>query len=230
MTTAAYPKKPSPSLFRRIWRISNWLTLAALVWVFLLILKPAPTPVIAFDPRASARMQAKLRDAQQAASRGQSIPLRLDESELNAFLAANLGLERNAQLPAANAAAAPGATVAADDQATSGPRQPSADEVRSTVRDVKVTMHENRVQAYVLFDFHGKDLTLLLEGKLSALNGYLHFQPTSGKLGSLPIPQSALDSAVTRMLDSPENRDKLRLPPEVADLRIENGELVVIPR
>jgi hypothetical protein len=80
-----------------------------------------------------------------------------------------------------------------------------------------------------LFDIHGKDLTLVLEGRLGAQNGYLRFMPTGGKLGSLPIPQSTLEGAVARMLESPENRDKLRLPDGVGDVRIENGELVVAP-
>jgi hypothetical protein len=37
------------------------------------------------------------------------------------------------------------------------------------------------------------------------------------------------ERAVARMLESPENRDKLRLPEGVGDVRIENGELVVAP-
>jgi len=28
------------------------------------------------------------------------------------------------------------------------------------------------------------------------------------------------------MMESPENREKLRLPPEISDLKIENGEIV----
>ena len=79
---------------------------------------------------------------------------------------------------------------------------------------------------YVLFDVHGKDMTLQLEGRLRAQNGYLIFDPVSGQIGSLPIPQSALESAVRRLMESPENREKLRLLPQIADLRIENGEVV----
>jgi len=94
------------------------------------------------------------------------------------------------------------------------------------VRDVKVELVEDRVRAYVAFDFHGKELTLQSEGRLASTNGYLRFEPISGQVGSLPIPQSALETAVQRMMDSPENREKLRLPPEITDLRIENGELL----
>jgi len=79
----------------------------------------------------------------------------------------------------------------------------------------------------VVFDMHGKDVTLQLEGRLGSANGYLRFEPLSGQFGALPLPQSALESAVHRLMDSPENREKLKLPPEVSGLRIENGEIVV---
>jgi hypothetical protein len=66
-----------------------------------------------------------------------------------------------------------------------------------------------------------------LEGHLHVVNGYLRFEPTRGKLGSLPLPQSTLESAVTRLFDAPENRERLRVPLEIRDIRIENGDLVV---
>jgi hypothetical protein len=95
--------------------------------------------------------------------------------------------------------------------------------MRPSVRDVKVQTTEDRVKASVLFDVHGKDMTLELEERLGAANGYLRFEPLSGQIGSLPIPQSTLESAVQKLLDSPENRDELKLPSDIADLRIENG-------
>lgn len=98
--------------------------------------------------------------------------------------------------------------------------------MRSNVRDFKIQLVDDRVKAYVLFDVHGKDMTLQLEGRLGAQNGYLNFELMSGQIGSLPIPQSTLESAVRRIMESPENREKLKLPPQIADLRIENGEVV----
>ncbi|HKW65285.1 MAG TPA: hypothetical protein VJN89_22230, partial [Candidatus Acidoferrum sp.] len=81
-----------------------------------------------------------------------------------------------------------------------------------------------------VFDVHGKDMSLQLEGRLAAQDGYLNFEPVSGQIGSFPIPQSALESAVRRLRESPENREKLKLPPQIADLRIENGEVVATYR
>jgi hypothetical protein len=109
----------------------------------------------------------------------------------------------------------------------SGEREPSLEEVRSSVKDVKVDMDGDLVKAYVVFDFHGKDLSLQLEGHLHAEDGYIHFDPTSGMLGSLPLPQSALDGAVNRLFSSPENREKMRLPADISDLRVADGHLVV---
>jgi len=108
-----------------------------------------------------------------------------------------------------------------------GPTPQEVEQMRSNVRDFKVQLMDDRVKAYVVFDVHGKDMTLQLEGRLGAQNGYLRFEPVSGQFGSLPIPQSALESAVVqRLMDSPENREKLKLPSEISDLRIQNGEVV----
>ena len=102
--------------------------------------------------------------------------------------------------------------------------------MRSNVRDFKIQLVDDRVKAYVLFDVHGKDVTLQLEGRLGAQNGYLNFEPVSGQIGSFPIPQSALESAMRHLIGSPENREKLRLPSQIANLRIENGEVVATYR
>jgi hypothetical protein len=93
-----------------------------------------------------------------------------------------------------------------------------------------VELIDDRVRAYVAFDFHGKEMTLQLEGRLAANNGYLRFEPVSGQIGSLPIPQSTLETAVQKMMDSPENREKLKLPAEISGLRIEKGELLATYR
>src|SRR5207245_7363576 len=123
--------------------------------------------------------------------------------------------------------------VPADQPRDSDGAAPTAQDVeqmRSNVRDFKIQLEDNRVKAYVLFDVHGKDMTLQLEGRLGAQNGYLNFEPVSGQIGSLPIPQSTLESAVRRLMESPENREKLRLPSQIADLHIENGEVVATYR
>jgi hypothetical protein len=115
---------------------------------------------------------------------------------------------------------------ASDLPVPSGTSAEQLEQVRSSVRDVKVELVDDRVRAYVVFDFHGKDMTLQLEGRLAATNGYLRFVPVSGQIGSLPIPQSTLETAVQKMMDSPENREKFKLPADISGLKIENGEVV----
>jgi hypothetical protein len=169
-------------------------------------------------PQAAARAEEKFAQVEQSVAQGQQATVRLDETELNSYLASHLDLKGDQPAAAATSAPAPG-----------GPDSPTPEDVekmRSSVRDVKVTMADDRVKAYVVFDVHGKDMTLELEGRLGATNGYLQFVPVSGQIGSLPIPQSTLETAVQRLMESPENREKLRLPPDISDLHIENGELV----
>jgi hypothetical protein len=221
----------SPGVFRRVYRVARWACLALLVMVMILLLRQAPSPQIPYDPEAKLRLDAKLTALEAGARAGQPHQLRLDAAELNSFLGDNLALKQGndqATAPPLAQPAPPAASASGAPETASS--VPSLEEVQSTVRDVKITMRDDRVQAYVLFDFHGKDLSLTLEGRLRVAGGYLRFEPVSGKLGSLPLWQSTLENAVRRMLDSPDNREKFRVPPEIADIRIDNGELVVAYR
>lgn len=76
----------------------------------------------------------------------------------------------------------------------------------------------------------GKPLYLTLGGNLGAVNGQLQFTPTEIKMGSLPVPLSAVESTLRQKLDSPEMRERLKLPDSIKDVRIENGELVILPK
>lgn len=235
-------EKPSPSIFRRVYGVVRWSTLAIFVVAIFLILHPAPPPLVDNDPMASARLQEKLGALDAGFAPGMHHEMRLDEAELNSFLRSNLALKSaaSAPKPKPGVSAAPQQAQTQTRQAVAVPATPAQqnpaavpeadatiEEVQSSVRDVKIALADDRVQAYVLFDFHGKDLSLILEGHLHVANGYLRFEPTSGKLGSLPLPQSTLESAVARLFDTPENREKMRVPLEIRDIRIENGELVV---
>jgi len=217
------PCKPSP--LRLVFRIFRWATYAAAIVTLLMVFHATPPPLIATSPQAAARVEQKVEAVEHAVASGQSATLRLDQVELNSYLASHLDIS-----PAASAKSAPNTAPRGDANsnlpALAGTPAEQVEQARSSVRNVKVELVEDRVRAYVVFDFHGKDLTLHLEGRLASGNGYLRFEPVSGQLGSLPIPQSALEAAVQRMMDSPENREKLKLPPEISDLRIENGELL----
>lgn len=230
---------PDPSLFNKIYNILTWSSLAVLIVVLALVLRKSPAPNLPFDPTAAARAEQKFEVADQAKAAGQPGKVALDATELNSYLTQNLELEGSSAASAASQPAQPrsnaGSLGASPNGSTSsdpvasipGADAATLEQVQSSVKDVKVDMEGDIVKAYVVFDFHGKDLSLELEGHLSAENGFLKFEPVSGKLGSLPLPQSTLDSAVAKLMSSPENREKLKLPPDVSDIQIVNGQAVV---
>ena len=218
----------NPSPLKIIYRILTWSSLAGLVLMLALILRKSPSPDMHYDPAAATRAEQKFAAADLAKASGQPAQVQLDRTELNSYLQQNLELAGSSAAIAATApAAAPGNSAASPVGALSGADQPSLEEVQSSVKDVKVDMDGDLVKAYVVFDFHGKDLSLELDGHLGSQDGYLKFEPVAGKLGSMPLPQSTLDSAVQKMMASPENREKLRLPADISDIRIQNGQAVV---
>lgn len=231
---------PAPTAWKMLgwaYRIFQWSSVAGLVIVLLLILHQSPPPKVPSDPQAAARVETKLQESASAAQAGQPHELELDSTELNSFLGSNLDLKKTTPADAPATAEAPGTTAQIPAQATepapaAGPAnaEPSIEEVQSAVKDVKVNMVGDQVQAYVVFDFHGKDMSLELDGHLRAEDGYLHFEPTGGKLGSLPLPQSTLEAAVRRLFESPINKEKMRLPPDVSDIQVRNGDVVVTYR
>jgi hypothetical protein len=206
-------REPKVSVLRWVLRILRWSTYLATLIALLLLLHKAPPPVVASTPQAAESAEQKLSQVEQSVSQGQPATLRLDETELNSYLATHL------DLAAQSAAPAPGGGAGA-------PSDVDVEQARSSVRDVKVQMEGDQVRAYLVFDLHGKEMSLDLVGRLGAADGYIKFEPVSGHIGSLPIPQSALETAVKQLMESPVNREKLRLPSDVSDLRIENGELV----
>jgi hypothetical protein len=228
-----------PALFKKLYRLLSWMSLAGLVLTLGLVLRKSPAPQIPYDPSAAARVEQKFNAADQARASGRPSQVQLDRTELNSYLTQNLVLPEQGQTgtsgavqasgaPAGSAAQSSGGTDSASPaSALGGNEQPTLEQVQSAVRDVKVDMDGDVVKAYVIFDFHGKDMSLELDGHLRSENGYLRFVPISGKLGSLPLPQSTLDSAVEKMMSSPENREKLRLPADVNGIEIVDGHAVI---
>src|SRR6516164_8783693 len=210
----ALPTAPQPvSLWVWAFRCLRWSTyLAVLVTLILLLHKKDPPPV-RVSPQAAASAEEKVEQVQQSLAHGEKPTLRLDEAELNSYLASHLNLAQSRIALGSSPPPAPAQTSPPDSSAVVGTSESASDvdQMRSSVQDVKVQMEGDRLRAYVVFDVHGKDLK---------------FEPISGQLGALPIPQSTLETAVQRLMDSPENREKLRLPSDISDMHIENGQLV----
>jgi len=205
-----------PGLFRRFYRVFLWVSLGATVLGLLLILRVSPPPKIEVPTEAIEIANAKVREFQAAADSGRESTLQMSTVELNGWLSTNLALQKERRV------------VETTEPAPAA--EPTVEEVQSNLKDVKIDLLEDNLRAYVVFDFHGKNLSLQLEGKLVTQGGYLRLIPTGGRLGSLPLPQITLENAAQRLFDAPENREKFRLPPHIRDIRVEHGELIVSSR
>jgi hypothetical protein len=231
-------------VLKTLYQILTWSSFVGLIVVIILVLRTSPAPQIPTNPDAAASAEKKFEAADRAKAAGQPSEVALDRSELHSYLAQNLQLEgapgatagSTSGAPAGVATPAPAGTSSGTSAGTSSSdpaavrssnEQPTIDQVQSSVKDVKVDMEGDVVKAYVIFDFHGKDLSLELDGHLAAENGYMKFVPIAGKLGSLPLPQSTLNEAVDKLMSSPENREKLKLPADISNIQIVNGQAVV---
>lgn len=53
---------------------------------------------------------------------------------------------------------------------------------------------------------------------------------SAGRIGALPIPQATLGDVVAQLFESPQNREKFKLPPQIQSIRVENSTLVITPQ
>lgn len=210
---------------RRFIRIFRWVLLAGSLLAVGLLFRTPPPPQIAATRESARRAAMKLAEFRTSLGRGAPQVLAMNEEELNGWLQENLAMQKSEKAfagrsDASEATPDPGALA---DEAT-------LDQLQSSVRDIKIDLRENALCLYVQFALHGMDLSLELEGQPVVRNGYLRLEPTRGKIGSLPLMAGALKSATDRLFDSPQNREKFRLPPEIEGIRVEQGQLVVISR
>src|SRR5579863_3885818 len=120
-------EEPRVSTLRWVLRIVRWSTyLAALVTLILLLHKTSP-PAVVSTPQAAAAAEQKVSEVQQSVAQGQPATLRLDETELNSYLANHLDL-------------APAAATPSQNGRSDAPTEVDVEQVRSSVRDVKVQM------------------------------------------------------------------------------------------
>jgi hypothetical protein len=203
------PERAHPATLARVFRILPLVSLPGVIGVFVLILHPSPPIAIQTHHQAAERVAMKFAQLQMDRQKGQPHTLTLNEAEVNFLLRESLALA-TAQMAGSNPAGA--ATAQAD---------------QSTMKDVRINLFGDQVRTYAVFNVHGRDLSLQVEGRLRVQHGQLSLDPTRGRLGSLPLPQVALANVIHRMIDSPENRDTFQLGSAVSNIRVENGELQV---
>jgi len=88
-----------------------------------------------------------------------------------------------------------------------------------------VSFEGDQLKGQFLTEIGGKKVYVTLAGHLGSKDGYANFEPTEFKVGDLNVPVSLVNDALQKKML--EQRDRLKLPDYVSDIRVENGELVV---
>jgi hypothetical protein len=149
----------------------------------------------------SQSFQDKWVDLEQAHLRGESSEVRFSAEEVNA----------------------------AFQEALSGSSDVSS-QTRADIRPAQVFFAGDHVTGQFVSNVHGKDVYLTVSGKLRMVDGYLNFDLADLKIGDLPVPVSLVRMELQNKLREPATREKMKLPAYVADLRVENGQLVILEK
>ena len=93
------------------------------------------------------------------------------------------------------------------------------------VKDYQVNFEGDIARGQFLTQVAGKDVWVTLAGHLGSQDGYVTFVPSEFKVGDLNVPVSLVNDALQKKLT--EERDRLKLPDNVAAIKVENGELIM---
>jgi hypothetical protein len=201
----------------RVFRTLPWISLTVTVGILLLILGQAPPLPIPTDPQAADRVAEKMAQLHMAIQTSQPHALTLNEAELNQWMRDNLAIASTHQAQQAGIPVPAGS-------------EPNVQEIQSALKDVRINLLGNQLRVYALFALYGKEISLQFDGTITTEGGYIKLQPTAGKLGSLSIPSLTLDRVVRQLFDSPSNRDKFRIPPQIESVQVDNNSLVISTR
>ncbi len=219
----------------KLQRIISFATLAISILTLVLVLK-RPAPVApALAPAAAAAnaqsFQEKVNKLAQPKTPGEGqSEVRMNSGELSAALAEAAGL-----MPAAASSASgtpSGSSSPTSSTSSSGtPAENPAMEFPGAVpniKDYQVSMDGDIVRGQFLTQIAGKDVYLTLAGHLGSKDGYATFDATEVKVGDLSVPASLVNEVLQKKLA--EQRDQLKLPNNVKDIKVENGELVFVEK
>lgn len=206
MSVSSYPRNSAKFPLRPV--ISLVTLLIAISVLLLAIKKPAPLaskqPPAAITANAMS-FQAKvdqLAESQTNSNPGATTEVRLTADEISAAMAQ------------ANSS---GGVSTAQVSGTQVSEEPPV-----------IALDGDVVKGQFASEIGGKRVYVTVAGHLGAKDGYATFDPTEFKVGDLNVPVSLVNSALQKKLL--EQRDQLKLPDFVGDLKIENGELVVKPK
>jgi hypothetical protein len=94
-----------------------------------------------------------------------------------------------------------------------------------TIKDQQVSFDGDLVHGQFLTEVAGKDVWISISGHIGEKDGYATFDPTEFKVGDLNVPVSLVNPTLQKKLN--EERDRLKLPDNVGNVKVENNELVM---
>ena len=97
--------------------------------------------------------------------------------------------------------------------------------IAPTIKDQQVSFDGDLVHGQFLTTIAGKDVWITVSGHIGDQDGYATFNPTEFKVGDLNVPVSLVNPTLQKKLS--EQRDRLKLPDGVGNLKVENSELVM---
>jgi hypothetical protein len=217
----------------KLQRIISFATLAISILTLVLVLKrPAPVAPVVAPAAAAANAQSFQEKVNQlaqpkVAGEGES-EVRMNSGELSAGLAQAAGLlPATAPAPANASSGSPATNPSSANPPGASPAMEFPGAV-PTIKDYQVSMDGDIVRGQFLTQIAGKDVYLTLAGHLGAKDGYATFDATEVKVGDLSVPASLVNGVLQKKLA--EQRDQLKLPDNVKDLKVENGELVFVEK
>jgi hypothetical protein len=211
----------------KLQRILSFATLAISILTLVLVLK-RPAPVAPMLPPAATAANAqsfeeKVNQLTQPRMPGESgSDVRINSGELSAALAQAAG-----SLPATTPAPSTNATSPSSASSPASPAMEFPGAVPN-IKDYQVFMDGDLIRGQFLTQIAGKDVYLTLAGHLGSKDGYATFDATEVKVGDLSVPASLVNGVLQKKLA--EQRDQLKLPNSVKDLKVENGEMVFVEK
>ena len=196
--------------------ITAVVVVSSLVTGYQILSKPQPVsmPQNREELRANAQSFDQKIEVLEAARDQNSAPaeLRFTSDEVSAEVAENMD---------------PAPSNSPATSANSRPNSPDAVVAKGDVqvKDYHVKLEGDVARGQFVANVAGKDVWVTLAGHLGSQDGYVTFDPTEFKVGEFSIPISLVNSALQKKLA--EQREQLKLPPGIASLRVENGELVI---
>jgi hypothetical protein len=226
-----------------LYKLFRLVIVIGMVGALALMLKkpgPAAIPILPEKVATNAlEFNDKLDQLKSASERGESgAAVAFTSDEVNSFIAdASVRAAQPSSAPSEpQQEPAPAASQEGQIETAASPAQAAVldaaaiEQVRAAIKQTQLAFEGDEVIAQAVVQRYGQDIYVTVRGKLGVQNGYVAFTPTGFKIGSLAVPVSMVGERLQAKLAEPENREKLKLPDFISDLRVENGQLKIVQK